>query len=247
MYQKELQLAIQVVKRSANTFKKYFGTKTKVRKKEGNYRNLVSYADKKIEQDIKKFLIKKFPNFGFIGEESGSYNPQAKSVWALDPIDGTTNYLQGLPYCALSLGLLHKEKPIVGVVYAPLLNRIYTARLGNGAALNNKKILVSKIQKTDESVGTIGWGPEIDFAVKTIPKFLPRIRKFRVFGSSAINLCHVAEGSLDFYLAGHMNIWDYAAGQIILEEAGGVLLTSKSPRSLIAANPYLAKKILKLF
>ncbi|MBI2637602.1 MAG: hypothetical protein HYW88_01755, partial [Candidatus Sungbacteria bacterium] len=115
MYQKELQIAIQAVKKSEPTFRKYFGTKTKVQKKGGNYRNLVSYADKKIEVDIKKFLMKIFPSYGFIGEENGGFNSKAEFVWALDPIDGTTNYLQGLPYCAISLALLRQGKPIVGV------------------------------------------------------------------------------------------------------------------------------------
>ena len=94
MYEKELKIAIEAVKKAEPTFRKYFGTKTKVQTKEGNYRNLVSFADKKIETDIKKFLLNRFPQYGFIGEEYGGFNSNAEFVLVLDAIDGNSNYLQ---------------------------------------------------------------------------------------------------------------------------------------------------------
>lgn len=246
MYSKELKIAIEAVKKSEPTFRKYFGTKTKVEMKGGNFRNLVSYADKKIETDIKKILLKQFPTYGFIGEELGNINTNASFVWALDPIDGTTNYLQGLPDCAISLALLKNSRPVVGVVSAPLLNRVYTANLKGGAKLNGKKIQVSKTKDLKFAFGSVGWGRDIEFAIKTIPLLLPKIRKLRVPGSAALGICYVASGNYDFFVDKTMNVWDYAAGQIILEEADGKFYETKNPSLQIAANEKLVQKIFKL-
>lgn len=247
MYEKELKIAIQAVKKAEKTFRRYHGTKTKVQIKGGNYRDLVSYADKKIEHDTKRFLLKKFPSYGFLGEESGTTNEAAEFVWVLDPIDGTTNYLQGLPDCAISLALLKNEKPVVGVVSAPFVSRFYTARYHGGAQLNGKKIKTSKVSQPALAFGSIGWGRNVKFAIKTVPKFLLRIRKLRVPGSAALGLCYVAEGAYDFFLDPSIKIWDYAAAQIIIEEAGGTFLQISKPRLSIAANKKLATDLCTLF
>lgn len=247
MYEKELKIAIQAVKKAEKTFRRYHGTKTKVEMKEENYRNLVSFADKKIEREIMAFLLKRFPDYGFIGEEYGNKNEMAEYVWALDPIDGTTNYLQGLPDCTISLGLLKNNEPIVGIVSAPFVNRFYTALEGSGAKLNGQKIKVSETKRVNLAFGSLGWGRDVEFGVKTIPLLLPHIRKFRVPGSASLALCYVANGYYDFFIDKSMKIWDYAAAQIILEEAGGRLIISKKPDIKIAANNELAKKILHFF
>lgn len=246
MYEREMKIAIQAVKKAEPTFRKYFGTKTKVQTKEGNYRNVVSYADKKIEIDTKKFLLKKFPQYGFIGEEYGSFNPKAKFVWVLDAIDGTSNYLYGIADCPISLGLLEDNKPVVGVVFAPLLNKLYTGVRGKGAWLNGKKIHISKTGDLKMAFGCLGWARDLNWATEIFPKIIHKIFKLRVLGSGALGLCNVARGSYDFYLTVHLEVWDYAAAQVILEEAGGVLLQSKKPRMQIAANKSLATKLLRM-
>ena len=247
VYEKELKTAIEAVKKAEKTFRKYHGTKTKVEVKEGDFRNLVSFADKKIERETKSFLLKRFPNYGFIGEEYGNTNIKAEFVWAYDPIDGTTNYLQGLPDCAISLGLLRNGKPVVGAVSAPFVNRFYIARKGGGAKLNGRAIKVSGTKSVSEAFGSLGWGRDINFAIDTIPFLLPLTRKFRVPGSAALGIGYVAEGVYDFFIDRTMKIWDYAAGQIILEESGGMLLISDKPDIKICANPTLASNFLKLF
>ncbi len=246
MYERQLKIAIQAVKNSERTFRKYFGTKTHVQKKAGNYRNLVSYADKKIEEEIRRLLHKYFPSNGFIGEENGTTKADAENVWAVDPIDGTTNYLQGLSDCAISIALLNKTKPVVGVVYAPFLDRLYTANHRHGAKLNGKKIKIAKTHEMKKAFGSIGWGRDTAFALKMFSKLLPKIRKMRVPGSSALGVCYVAQGSYDFWLAHDMKIWDYAAAQVILEEAGGVFVQQKKPPLQIAGNKVLVKKLTAL-
>ncbi|OGE78838.1 MAG: hypothetical protein A2751_01435 [Candidatus Doudnabacteria bacterium RIFCSPHIGHO2_01_FULL_46_14] len=247
MYTKELKIAVQAVKRSEKTFRKYFGTKTQVRMKNRNRLDLVSYADKQIEREIKAFLKKQFPSYGFIGEEHGHTNSNAEFVWALDPIDGTANYLQGISYCAISLGLLKNMKPVVGVVSAPALNLFYTARLGGKARLNGKIIRASKVTGIRDAFGSLGWGRDRAFGIKWLPRLLKQIRKMRVPGSAAVGFCYVAQGLYDFLIHSSLNIWDYAAGQIIIEEAGGVFINSKFKNLQIAANKMLAAKLFKLF
>lgn len=247
MYEKELKIAIQAVKKSEKTFRKYFGTKTQVKMKNGNRLDLVSYADKQIESEIKNFLKVKFPSYGFIGEEHGSANSNAEFVWALDPIDGTANYLQGISYCSVSLGLLRNGKPIVGVISVPELNLLYTGRLGGGARLNGKVIQVSKVKDITNSFGSLGWGRDLNFGIKWLPIILKKIRKMRIPGSAAVAFGYVAQGLYDFIIHASLNIWDYAAGKIIVEEAGGEFIVSKSPDIQIAANKALAAKLFKLF
>src|SRR3989344_2517920 len=95
MYERELQIAIQAVKKAEPVFRKYFGTKPKVQSKGGDFRNIVSFVDRAIEKQLKDFLLKNSPNYGFVGEESGEINRGANFVWVVDPIDGTTNYIYG--------------------------------------------------------------------------------------------------------------------------------------------------------
>lgn len=246
MYEKELKLAISAVKKAEKTFRKYFGTKTKVEHKNNNPRDLVSFADKKIERDIKKNLIKEFPHYGFIGEESGLMNPNAEYKWVLDPIDGTSNYLQGSSDCAISLALIKNNEPVVGVVLEPILEHLYTARKNAGAKMNGKTIHVSPISDPKKAYGSFGWGRDRNFAKKMFPKLVPVVGKMRVLGSAAVTLCDVAQGVSDFLIGSGMKIWDYAASQIILEEAGGIFINSEKPAIQIAANPVLSKKLLKL-
>lgn len=247
MYEKELKIAISAVKKSEKTFRRYFGTKTQVTSKLGDYRNLVSLADKKIEAEIKKYLVDRYPAYGFVGEELGQKNAIADMVWVLDPIDGTTNYLHGLPDCTVALALLKKGKPILGVVAAPLLGRIYSAVAGQGAFLNGKKIKVAKIKNMRDAFGAYGWGKDPNFAVKNFPGLVKQTLKVRVAGSAALALCQVADGSFDFFYGKKIPfIWDYAAGQIILEEAGGKFVQDQASTKIVAANKSLAAKFSRL-
>ncbi len=246
MYERELQLAILAVKKSEKTFRKYFGTRTKIEIKGGNYRDLVSYADKKIESDIKQFLAKQFPKYGFIGEEHGIKNGNAVYSWVLDPIDGTSNYLQGLADSCISLALLKNKTSVLGVVYAPILNLLYTGALGKQSHLNGKRIKVSEIRDVKMAFGALGWGRDIDFAKKHFPKLLPQIFKMRTVGSAALAICQVASGNYDFIVRNTSGIWDHSAAQIILEEAGGAFFQLKKQFLQIAANKVLAKKLTAL-
>ena len=246
MYQKELQLAIQAAKKAEPTFRKYFGTKPKVQSKGGNFRNIVSFVDRAIEKQLKDFLLKNFPAYGFIGEESGEMNRKAEYVWIVDPIDGTTNYIYGSPDCAISIALLKNNSPVVGVTFSPVSKRFFQAAKGSGARLNGKPIKVSKVTETKKTYGGFGWGRDVDFAKKMFPGLVPHVGKLRVLGSSTIALGSVAAGIYDFFVGHEMEIWDYAAGQILVEEAGGKFILPENLKIQIATNKVLVPKLLEL-
>ena len=245
MYEKELKTAISAVKRSEKTFRKYFGTKTNVRMKSGNYRDLVSYADTKIENDIIKYLSRHFPSHGFHGEESGAVSGSSKFLWVLDPIDGTNNYLQGVPECGIALGLLKNGKPVVSVVSFPILNKLYTASLTDKSKLNGKIIKVSKTKEVKHAFGSLAWGRNIPWASKTFPMLLPKVLKLRVPACRMISMCFVAEGVYDFHIDTEMGLWEWDTGSLIIRRAGGKAIL-KNKKIGISANPVLEKKLKKI-
>ena len=246
MYEKELKIAIAAVKASEKTFRRYFGTKTKVQIKNDDYRNIATLADRKIEKDIKSFLSLRFPEYGFIGEENGHFRTRSPFLWVLDPVDGTTNFVHGHPECAISLALLKNKQPVLAVVSAPLLNEFYVARLGSGASLNGKKLRVSKIADVKTSYGAIGWSRNLNFAVWLFSKILKHITTTRVAGSGTIALCYVAKGTYDFFVGrGGSQIWDTAAGELIVKEAGGRFY--QDSKIEIAVNSFLSAKLFKFF
>lgn len=254
MYEKELRAAAQAAKLAEKTFRRYYGTKTQVRVKDKNYRNLVSLADKKIEKDIKAFLQKRFPGYGFMGEEYGAKNPSAEYLWVLDPIDGTTNYIQGIPYCCISLALCHRSKPIVGTVYGPLMRELYTARVHHGAYCNGMRIRVSQTRTLTRAFGALSWGKDNNFGSRMAQKFTLVARKIRVMGSSALAGCQVASGKFDFIAdgLGGMGFWDVAAASLIVKEAGGKVYDTSDAfptphshlKNLTMSNPHLKKELL---
>ena len=252
MYEKELKIAIQAVKKSEKTFRHFFGTKTKVQKKNNDIRNLVTFADKKIERDIKTFILNQFPAYGFIGEESGIHKNQSEMVWILDPIDGTSNFIQGLPYCAISLALYKGSEPVVAIVYNPNTKQLYNATLNGGASLNGKRISVSSTNKLISSLGGLGWGGTPQLGLQLMEKIIKKVRKIRVYSCSSLELCMVATGQYDFYVNKNIKIWDFAAAMLIVKEAGGIVTDSlgnalsEKSTEIVATNAKLHGDIKKL-
>ncbi len=204
-------------------FKKSFGRALDVRDKNDEKGNIVSEVDLAIEKRLVAFLSKKFPDHQFIGEEFSPDDVSKKDlIWYIDPVDGTTNYVMGLPECAISLALWHKGKPCVAIVADPLRGNIFSAAKGQGASINGRKLCVSKAAELNDAIGAIGWRNK-DQGLRLIAQIMPRSKKIRVLGSIALQLCYVAGGSLDYLAATSAKIWDVAAGVLIVEEAGGRL------------------------
>ncbi|MEK7617577.1 MAG: inositol monophosphatase family protein [Patescibacteria group bacterium] len=248
-----LKVAIKAAKEAAPIFKKYFGKAGKTTAKNGDPRDLVTKADLQIERLIRKTILKTFPKSKIIGEEySQSKLVPNDIVWLVDPIDGTTNFIQGLSNCAISIALWQGQQPLLGLVYNPLTGQLFSAQKGKGAELNGKKIKVSQTKKIDSAFGGFGWGRDIAWGVKNFPKLLPKLRKIRTLGSTAMELCKVAEGMYDFQIQGRIKIWDFAAAAIILTESGGKITDFKGQSAtltttqILASNGKIHKQLLKI-
>ena len=190
--------------------------------------NFVSLADKRAEQMLYEDLSKARPGYGFIGEEGGMREGQDKShTWIVDPLDGTTNFLHGIPQFAISIGLQREGTMIAGVIYNPANDELYTAERGKGTFLNDQRLRVAGRRKLNESVIACGL-PHIgrgDFklSLAELAEIQPRVAGLRRFGAASLDMAFVAAGRLDGYWERNLQAWDMAAGQIIVREAGGIV------------------------
>ena len=218
-----LKVAVAAAKTSGPLFVKYFGDARDIQMKNGDPANLVTEIDKAIENKIRKLISVNFPKHKIIGEEYTRDVVGPKDlVWIIDPIDGTTNYIHGLPLCCISIALWDARGPVAAVVYNPILKQLFSAARGRGAKLNSKPITVSKIKKLNHALGGIGW-LKVEKGLGIFSIMAKACRKLRVFASGAMQICFVASGKYDFYATGHINICDFAAGVLIASEAGATV------------------------
>lgn len=192
--------------------------------------DFVTHVDRGAEAEIIKTIRKAYPQHAVLGEEGGrsegSGGADSEVLWIIDPLDGTTNFLHGLPHFAVSIGIQVKGKLEHGVIYAPCTQDLYCASRGSGATLNNRRIRVSGA--TDLSSALIGTGVPIRAA--NLDAYLPMLRKVvestagvRRAGSAALDLAYVAAGRLDAFWEIGLKPWDTAAGLVLVQEAGGII------------------------
>jgi myo-inositol-1(or 4)-monophosphatase len=201
--------------------------KAAVADKELNY-NLITTADTAAEQEIRAIIAKAFPDDAFFGEEGDSTPPPLTSerLWIVDPLDGTTNFAHGIPHFAVSIAFARKGVVECGVVFNPVSGEIFAATRGNGALLNGAPLRVSKVKTLTRSVIATGFyyerGAIMLRTLESVRKLLTaNIQGIRRMGSAALDLCYVACGRYDGYFEYQLSPWDFAAGALIVEEAGG--------------------------
>lgn len=212
--------------------------------------DMVSEADRACEDMIVGVLQQLFPADGFLGEERGAKNPGAKATWIIDPIDGTANFLRGIPLWCVSLGLLAGDEFVIGVIYNPVTEELYAARRGKGATLNGRKIEVSKARSLEEARLAIGFSYRRPAAphAEAIKALLEAHCEYNRLGSGALGLAFTADGRLDGYWEAHINAWDVAAGLCIVKEAGGHVNNFLDEDGLnkgnevLAGNPHLYER-----
>jgi len=214
-----LNLMIKACDKASKILIRDFGEVENLQVSKKGPKDFVTNSDTKVEKVLINELSKK--KFSIISEESGLKIKEDKNkYWIIDPIDGTINFLHGIPHFCISIALINHNEIISGVIYDPIKNEIYYAEKNLGAFLNNKRIRVSKKNDLDECLfGTNTSGTKI------------KNLNLRVSGSAALDLAYVAAGKLDGFYQKKLNIWDIAGGIIILEEAGGMI------------SPYDTKKI----
>jgi myo-inositol-1(or 4)-monophosphatase len=204
--------------------------------------DLVSQADRACEDLIVNALRNLFPQDGFLGEERGAQNEGAQAIWVIDPIDGTANFLRGIPFWCVSLGLLAAHQFVIGVIYNPVTDELYAARRGQGATLNGRKIEVSKVKTLENARLGIGFSYRRPVAphAEAVKALLDAHCEYSRLGSGALGLALTADGRLDGYWEAHINVWDVAAGLCILKEAGGRANEFLGEHGLTKGNAVLA-------
>lgn len=225
-----------------------------------SHSDLVTIADKDIEQFLVDHILKEYPNHGILCEEK-TFDKELTdfdTVWVIDPIDGTTNFIHGFPFYGISIGIFHKGEGIIGLVYNPSTDELFYGQKGNGAYVNNKRMTIDKPVKENEAlISTVTFWDDYKTKEKVHPAIIQLVkntRGVRMVGGAAISLCEIAKGTFDAYIMPMLQPWDYAAGMIILQEAGGTLTTLRGESvaytkgsSILATHPDLHKKLLQYF
>jgi myo-inositol-1(or 4)-monophosphatase len=190
--------------------------------------NFVSLADRRAEEMLHSDLAQARPGYGFIGEEGGTRAGDDKThTWIVDPLDGTTNFLHGIPHFAISIALQREDTLIAGLVYNPANDELYTAERGKGAFLNDQRLRVAGRRNLSDCVIACGL-PHIgrgnhELSRAEMTDLQNRVAGLRRFGAASLDMAFVAAGRLDGYWERNLQPWDMAAGQIIVREAGGIV------------------------
>jgi myo-inositol-1(or 4)-monophosphatase len=217
---------IKIIKKAGKILKEGFYTDKNISFKAK--KDLVTEFDVAVEKYLKKKFSKKFKKFNIIAEESDNANIEFNNSIIIDPIDGTTNFVNGVPHTAISVGVYKNKKPYLAVVYNPILDELYTAKIGKGAFLNGKRLKVSSEDNFQKSLIATGFPytsgsdeNDLNDVVKRIKDVLPLCQDLRRLGSASLDLCYVACGTYEGYYEMNLRAWDVSAGILIVTEAGG--------------------------
>ena len=207
-----LNIMIKAVEKASIALIRDFGEIEKLQVSVKGPRDFVSNADLKAEKIIIEELKKARPNYSIISEEEGSEtNKDKKNTWIIDPIDGTTNFLHGIPHFAISIALRSENEIISGVIYDPIKDEMFYAEKDNGAFFNNQRVRVSKKREINKCLFATSGKSKDELDLLT-----------RKSGSAALDMAYVAAGRYDGYFQKNLNLWDIAAGMVIVKEAGGI-------------------------
>ena len=226
-----LNIMIKACEKASKILIRDFGEIEKLQVLKKSPSDFVTNSDIKVEKIIIDELEKARPNFSFISEEKGiKKNKDINNTWIIDPIDGTVNFLHGVPHFAISIALKSNDEIVSGLIYDPIKDEMFYAEKNSGAFLNNQRMRVSNKNNLDDCLFAIGGKSinELDFAN-------------RRSGSASLDLAYVAAGRYDGFFQKNLNLWDIAAGIILVQEAGGIIdnLDLKDMKNIkvIASNP----------
>ncbi len=236
----ELQAAIEAAQAAARIHVRYQGEQL-VRGTKSNARDLVTQVDLESEDRIRQILLGAFPDDGFLGEETGAQagaSPQGGGRrWIVDPLDGTVNYVHGMPAYAVSIALEVHGVLELGVVLNSARDELFTALRGHGAFLNGAPLRTSACPVLDEAMVATGFAYTPERRAENLAlftKMLPQVRCVRRPGAASLDLAYVAAGRLDGFWELHLSPWDVAAGAVLVREAGGEVSSGDGPLDLDA-------------
>jgi myo-inositol-1(or 4)-monophosphatase len=219
--------------------------------------NFVSAADHRAETILREELAKARPGYGFLGEEGGLVAGSDKThTWIVDPLDGTTNFLHGIPQFCISIGLERQGTMVAGVIYDPIADELFTAERGKGAFLNDQRLRVAARRDLGEAVFACGLPHrgrgDLALFRREFEAIADKVAGLRRFGSAALDLAWVAAGRVDAYWERDISPWDIAAGLLLVREAGGFVSdvdgkdTMMQAGSIVAGNETMHNELLKL-
>ncbi|MFA9557308.1 inositol monophosphatase [Evansella sp. AB-rgal1] len=217
-----------------------------------NQNDLVTDVDKSVEQFFQQKIGEGYPEHRLMGEEGSheSIHDLTGVVWILDPIDGTINFVHQESFFAISLGIFHEGVGMIGIVYDVMNGELFTAQVGKGAYLNEKKL--NKLSEVSFEESILSFNPRWILKNRGFEKLITESRAVRCYGSAAIEIAYVAAGKLDGYICNNLAPWDIAGGSVILAEVGGVSSnydggeqTYLKKDTFIAANPSIHRDVLK--
>ncbi|MCY4300178.1 MAG: inositol monophosphatase family protein [Aestuariivita sp.] len=222
-----LNLMIKSARGAARSLVRDFGEVENLQVSMKGFGDFVSKADLAAEESLKADLLGGRPTYGWFAEEGAEISGEDPTRrWIVDPLDGTTNFLHGMPHWAISIALEHKGHIVAGVILDPVKDEIFVAEKGEGAWLNDTRLRVSSRSRLVESVFATGlpFGDRsnIDDSLRDLARLLPRCAGVRRWGAAALDLAYVAAGRYDGFWERGLRAWDLAAGLVILREAGGL-------------------------
>ena len=234
-----LNIMIKASEKASKKLIRDFGEVEKLQVSVKGPSNFVSNADTKAEKTIIDELVKTKKNYSIISEEGGSKNNQdSENVWIIDPIDGTTNFLHGIPHFAISIALKSNNEIVSGLIFDPIKDEMFYAEKNNGAFFNNQRIKVSKKKQINNCLFATGGKEKMELDLIT-----------RKSGSAALDMAYVAAGRYDGYFQNNLNLWDIAAGIVIIKEAGGIIneidLSKNNNINIRASNTSINEKMLE--
>ncbi|WP_101776346.1 inositol-1-monophosphatase [Pasteurella oralis] len=250
-----LNIAIRAARKAGNVIAKGYERRDDIQMTLKNTNDYVTNIDKVSEQAIIEVIKKSYPEHTIITEESGALEGKDSDVqWVIDPLDGTTNFVKGLPHFSVSIAIRVKGRTEVGVVYDPIRNELFTAVRGEGAKVNDTRLRVDNKRELTGTVIATGFPFKqtrlmpIQFAVMN--SLITQAADFRRTGSAALDLCYVAAGRVDAYFEMDIKAWDVAAGDLIVREAGGLVCDLHAGHHyltaghIVAAPPRVMKEML---
>ena len=234
-----LNLMIKACEKASKILIRDFGELENLQVSKKGPKDFVTNSDKKTEKVLINELTKNKKKYSILSEEIGFIkNDDNDYTWVIDPIDGTTNFLHGIPHFCISIGLKFKDEIISGIIFDPIKNEIFYAEKNQGAFFNNHRIRVSKRKNLDECL----------FATNKNGLSSADLNA-RIFGSAALDLAYVASGRIDGYFQNGLNLWDIAAGTLIVKEAGGIVnnydLEKTKNIKVVASSEIINEKMLK--
>ncbi len=254
----ELAIAKEAAAKAGGVLADFFKQGLDARTKPGDASyNLVSDADVQAERAIIDVLTEAFPDHSIFGEEERKDCLDAEHLWVIDPLDGTNNFLHGMPHFAVSIGYFHNGTPQCGVVFNPARDDWYTARRGCGAEHNGRPLRVSPCTSLDQVLAGVGFYYDRGVMMRSTlaavqDLFEQQIHGIRRMGTAALDLCMVGTGQFGAFFEYQLSPWDFAAGRLFVEEAGGVVTTCAGDTlplevtTVLAASPGLHNQVLEI-